>query len=115
MEITEEQYMEVLGSGKSTAPGEDQITKKILRDLPLDIHQYIIRIYKFCINRFYIPENWKDDTIITIAKQNADPSHPSSYRPITLLSVLAKNLEKIIKKFLFEAVGRHIARFQFGF
>ena len=48
------------------------------------------------INTNTIPQIWKTSKIIPIAKPNKNPSLPSSYRPIALLSPIAKTLEKII-------------------
>ena len=95
--IPEQRYFNILNSGKSTAPGIDSITKDILRKLPIDIHHYIIKMYEFCFKNIHVPECWKRGTIITIAKPNTDTSRPASYRPITLLPVLSKNFEKLIK------------------
>ena len=48
------------------------------------------------ININTIPQIWKTSKIIPITKPNKNPSLPSSYKPIALLSPIAKTLEKII-------------------
>jgi hypothetical protein len=40
--------------------------------------------------------SWKRATIIPIPKPNKPPSDPSSYRPISLLSIVSKLFERII-------------------
>ena len=42
------------------------------------------------------PLDWKQAIIILIPKPGKDHSHPSGYRPISLMQVLAKLLEKIM-------------------
>ncbi|KAG5890709.1 hypothetical protein JTB14_016539 [Gonioctena quinquepunctata] len=97
--------------------GHDYLSKKILRNVDDQIHQYIIRIYEyeFCLSRHFFPIEWKTGTIITIPKQGLDHTKTSSYRRITLLPVLGKNLEKIIKNRVQSALGNRIPDYQFGF
>jgi hypothetical protein len=42
----------------------------------------------------YIPNIWKRANIILLLKPKKNKHHPSSYRPISLLSCLGKLLEK---------------------
>lgn len=113
--ISEETYFEILNKGKSTAPGKDNISKNIIRKLGYNVHLYIIRIYEYCLNNQYFPTQWKQGIVITIPKSNTNHHRVDNYRPIVLLSVLAKNLEQIIKKLIFEAIGHNIPNYQFGF
>lgn len=113
--ITEEEYFETLSTGKNTSPGHDNINRNILRKLSLDVHKEIINIYNFCIKQQYFPKEWKTGIVITIPKPNTNHSSPENYRPITLLPVLGKNLEKIIKTRLDLEVSTKIPEQQFGF
>jgi len=56
-------------------------------------------------------------TIVTVLKPGKPPENPSSYRPISLLPVLGKILEKIIlKRITTIAQSKNsIPNFQFGF
>jgi len=57
----------------------------------------------------YIPNMWKKAHIILLLKPKKNKQHPSSYRPISLLSCLGKLLEKIIKqRLMLEVESRHI-------
>lgn len=113
--IDETEYFEIINQGKNTAPGHDHITKNIVRQLDYRIHLYIIKIYEYCIKYCYFPEEWKVGTIVTIAKPNLDHTKPNNYRPITLLPVIGKNLEKLIKHRIQESIGHTIPNYQFGF
>lgn len=114
-EIDEETYFEIIHKGKNTAPGHDNITKNITRKLNYEIHLHIKRTYEYCLNHCYFPPEWKHGILITIPKPNTCHKNVNNYRPITLLSVLGKNFEKIIKTILQDEVGHVIPRYQFGF
>jgi hypothetical protein len=53
-------------------------------------------MYNIAINSNTIPHIWKLAKIIPIPKPGKDTNIGSSYRPISLLSPIAKTLEKII-------------------
>ncbi|GIX84736.1 hypothetical protein CEXT_84141 [Caerostris extrusa] len=43
-----------------------------------------------------VPAQWKRAVVIPILKKNKDPKQLSSYRPISLTSILGKTMEKLI-------------------
>ena len=78
----------------STEP--DNINIKHLKHLGPIAIKHLTNLFNLTINTNIIPQIWKTSKSISIAKPNKDPSLPSSYRPIALLSPIAKTLEKII-------------------
>lgn len=92
----------VLSSCKNTSPGFDNITSRMLKELPDTATSYLLSI----LNRFYLtdffPEQWNQSIIIPIPKPNKDHSSPINYRPIALTSVLCKTLEKLINNRLLD-------------
>ncbi|CAF4777969.1 unnamed protein product, partial [Rotaria magnacalcarata] len=60
--------------------------------------QHLTKLFNQILKQGYIPTKWKTANIILILKPKKDKQHPSSYRPISLLSCLGKLLEKIIKQ-----------------
>lgn len=90
-------------------------TRNTLRKLNTSIHSYIMKMYSFCLQYAFFPATWKTGTIITIPKPNLDHSRTASYRPITLLPILGKNLEKIIRERMERQIGHIIPTYQFGF
>ena len=54
------------------------------------------------LNRIFssstFPSPWKLVVTVLILEPQKNPNHPSSYRPISLLSTLSKILEKILNK-----------------
>lgn len=114
-ELNEETYFDILQQTKNTAPGIDNMTYSIIKQLRHEIHEHIIKIYNYCLRNMYYPQEWKLGTIITIAKPNTNHKKASNYRPITLLPVLGKIFEKIIKQRIQESIGNKIPGYQFGF
>ena len=51
-------------------------------------------MFKTALNKNIIPHTWKLANIVPIPKPNKDTNKSTSYRPISLLSVIAKTLEK---------------------
>lgn len=80
------------------APGYDGIQIKHLKKLPKKIIVQLFYIYRECIKKEYFPRNWKIAQIIPIQKQNKTATNPKNYRPISLLPILGKLLEKIINE-----------------
>lgn len=52
-----------------------------------------------------IPRIWKTATVILLPKPGKDPLHPSAYRPISILPVLSKMCENILKKLIERCIG----------
>ena len=97
IKITETETIHALKQSKNNNSSRpDNINSKHFKHLgPIDIKR-LTNLYNITINTNTIPQIWKTSKIIPIAKPNKDPSLPSSYRPIALLSAIAKTLEKII-------------------
>jgi len=68
----------------------------------LKLHLNTITHFTSLLNRIFLssefPSSWKLAVIIPLLKPFKDPSNPSSYRPISLLSTLSKILERILNK-----------------
>ncbi|KAF4523529.1 hypothetical protein B566_EDAN013072, partial [Ephemera danica] len=80
-----------------SAPGEDNISFSMIQHLPdngLDILRDILN-HIWTTGSF--PDTWKISTIIPILKKNKPANEVSSYRPIALLSCVAKIFEKLVK------------------
>ena len=57
-------------------------------------------MFKTVFNKNIIPHTWKLANIVPIPKPNKDKDKGTSYRPISLLSVIAKTLEKSILSYI---------------
>ena len=57
-------------------------------------------MFKTALNKNIIPHTWKLANIVPIPKPNKDTDKDTSYRPISLLSVIAKTLEKSLLPYI---------------
>ena len=76
------------------APGYDLLTGTVLKELSQKGIRALTQIYNAILRLEYFPRYWKIGQIITIAKPGKDPTEVTSYRPISLLPLLPKTLEK---------------------
>lgn len=99
------------------APGFDLITGKILHELSEKCYKFITFIFNAILRINYFPRSWKVAQIIMILKPGKKPEDVSSYRPISLLPVFSKVLEKLYAKELNIILTERkiIPNHQFGF
>lgn len=79
------------------APGYDGIDARMLRALFKAVPTYLQKLYNTCLYYRAFPTAWKVAELIFFVKKAKDPHLPSSYRPICLIPVLGKVLEKLLK------------------
>ncbi len=75
--------------------------------------RFLTKIYNICVNTSTIPSIWKTARIIALLKPGKPADQGSSYRPISLLSPLAKTLESVLLPQVTESVK--LAKHQHGF
>lgn len=95
-EITNEQITTIIKAMKSTCPGYSGINKIILKQLPEEAITRLRNIFNATLSAGYFPDKFKTATIKFIPKQGKNIKLPSNYRPISLLEVPGKILERII-------------------
>lgn len=113
--LDEDTYYELLHNSRNSSPGIDNIPWNIVKKLEHNIHSHIMELYEWCLNNYIFPQCWKTGSVILIPKGDKEQPRVENYRPITLLPVLGKLFEKIIKKKLEEHLDKHIPNHQFGF
>ena len=95
---TEDTRQAISKARNNNSTGPDNINIKHLKHLGDNALTYLTHIYNTALNANNIPNIWKVAKTIPIPKPQKDASLGTSYRPIALLSPLAKILEKIILK-----------------
>jgi hypothetical protein len=79
------------------SPGIDGLTGDIIRNLHKIDEKFLTNIYNKCLDFQYFPKYWKKSIIKIIPKPDKqDYRRTDSYRPISLIPVLGKILEKLI-------------------
>ena len=108
--------VKTLANGK--APGLDQVEVEVLKMAGPIIGGTLEKILNACLRLGVFPTAWKKGMLRALYKGGGkNRSDPRSYRPLCLLPVLGKLLEKLILKKLNETVlnGDKISDRQFGF
>ncbi|GBO03997.1 hypothetical protein AVEN_189596-1 [Araneus ventricosus] len=78
------------------APGLDGLTVEMLRAVHTRCPQFLCTLLNKCLSIGCFQENWKFAKLVLLAKPGKDPTLTSSYRPICLLSVVGKVLDKLL-------------------
>jgi len=99
------------------SPGYDLITGKILKELPDVGFKYLTQLFNAALRISFFPLQWKVAKIIMIPKPGKSTEEVTSYRPISLLPVVSKVLEKLLHKRLLPIINKDnlIPNYQFGF
>ena len=98
-ELTIEEVSNCILRAGNTTPGKDEIPTGALRLAWPHISALVHDLYQSCIDVGHHPRCFRAAIVAMIGKPNkADMTSPRSYRPIALLSVLGKGLERLIAK-----------------
>ena len=81
-----------LKAGK--APGKDSITPELLSKCASGIANSLSLLFNRSFSERRIPSDWKEALVVPIHK-GGSRTIPTNYRPIALLSVVSKVLEKL--------------------
>ena len=104
------------GLDVSKSSGPDGISGKMLKHTAVSIAPSVTQLFNLSIRNGRVPRGWKLSSVVPIPKSGR--SHlPDSYRPISLLGVLSKVLEKHIHTLLFRHLEQHypLSDCQWGF
>lgn len=92
----EEIYTAISSIKHSKAAGLDGLYPEFLHFIGKRIRLWILKLLNQIFKTSRLPPLMKKTIIIAILKPNKDPDNPESYRPIALLSIMYKLLEKLI-------------------
>ncbi len=97
----------------SKALGPDGLAPIHLRHIGPKVAAYLAALFNLSLATSIIPDRWRQSIIIPLVKAGKDPSLAASYRPIALLSPLAKILERLLHPILTSAAD--LSSHQHGF
>ena len=115
--ITSKNITDIIKEFKNKAPGKSEINKQILANMPTIAIDRLKQILNLAISMGYFILLLKNGILIFTNKPNKDNRYPLNYRPITLLEVPGKILEKIINNRLmkFLETNNKLHHNQYGF
>ena len=99
------------------ATGNDRVSAKLLRIAAPAIADSLCKLIHFCIEQKTFPTKWKVGKVTPIYKEQGNRDDKDNYRPITVLPILSKPLEKHICDHLCDFLEENalLHRFQSGF
>lgn len=99
-----------------SAPGLDGCTSLLLKSIASSISEPLVQLFNLSLASGTFPDVWKTGVVSPIHKEGSK-STPSNYRPISLLSIISKLLEKIVNKRVVQFLESNslISNNQFGF
>uniref|UniRef100_A0A0P4VX79 Uncharacterized protein n=1 Tax=Scylla olivacea TaxID=85551 RepID=A0A0P4VX79_SCYOL len=115
--VTAEQVERLLGAvdvGKATGP--DDVSPRLLKHCARELSAPLTTVFTSCLREKKWPSVWKEARVVPVHKKNSR-SEPNNYRPISLLSVMGKLLEKIVAAAIYQHLSENhlLSDRQFGF
>jgi len=115
--VTAEEIYQIIDSMPvGRAPGDDGFTLKLVKRNKPWMVTPLLHIIKLSLSLGQVPDKFKTAKVLPIFKKG-DPADPSNYRPISLLSIFEKILEKIVYIRISQFLNRSnfFYKYQFGF
>ncbi|CAH2091712.1 unnamed protein product [Euphydryas editha] len=113
---TAELEMVLSSQNPKKAPGPDGLTSDICAAAINCDKAVFLALANKCLSLSYFPKQWKVAHICILRKPaKEDYTHPKSYRPIGLLSILGKTVEKLLIGRLQWRLFPTLHRSQYGF
>ena len=102
--VTESDVREALEEIKEgSAPGPDRISTKLIQELKEELLKPLTILFRKSMQEAKIPDKWRDAIVSPIFKKGSK-TEPGNYRPVSLISVFGKTLERIVKKRLVQHI-----------
>lgn len=115
--VCDDEVLKLINSLQNNkAPGPDQISTLIIKKNQLFLTPVLVFIFNLSLSEGQFPQSLKIAKVVPIFK-GGSPLQVGNYRPISLLSVFSKLLEKIVKSRMldFLAQTNFFSRDQYGF
>ena len=114
--VSSNEINKIISSLKDGAPGIDNISAAVLKHVTEDVLAPITHVCQLSLDQGYFPSQLKLAKIIPLFKSK-DPATFSNYRPISLLSIFSKILEKVMYDHLYSYLVKFefLYIYQFGF
>ena len=99
--ISHTEVTDVIKAMKHKAPGPNKLTANQLKNLPPNMTNFLTEIFNHSLSARYFPNSYKHATMTLIPKAGTSGTAVKDKRPISLLNVDGKLLDKILNKRLY--------------
>ena len=96
------------------ATGPDEIPARILKETATTIAPSLCKLFNRSLGEGYIPSEWKLANVVPVYKKD-EKDHVENYRPISLLCIISKVLERCVLNRINDRLEVLIADCQHGF
>ena len=104
----EEVRRAIFKSSPNKAPGPDEISFRVWRELWPVVGDHLLWLYSTSLELRHIPKQWKTARIVTLRKPGKDDyTVPKAFRPVSLLPTISKGLEAVVAARLSYMVERN--------
>ena len=99
------------------ANGPDGISAKMLKGVAYSITPSLTRLFNISIVQGRVPECWKSSSVVPIPKSTTNRKNANNYKPISLLSIVSKLLERHFYHHITNVLNkfRPLCNIQWGF
>ena len=114
--VTTEQIERLLSAVDVTkAIGPDDVSPRLLKRCTKELSGPLSTVFTSCLRENKWPLQWKEARVVSVHKNSR--SEPSNYRPVALLSVVCKVLERIVAEVICQYLSENhlLSDRQFGF
>ena len=80
----------------SKASGPDCIPVVVLKNCEPEIPYILAELFNKCLKESCFPDCWKVSSVVSVFKNFGERSTAKNYRPVSLLSVVSKVIEKLV-------------------
>ena len=100
----------------SKATGPDKVPSRVLKECAEVLAPPFSKLFSLCFRCGIQPSGWKIANVVSVHKKKAR-SETKNYRPVSLLSIASKVMEKIINTSIMNFLEREnlLSAYQFGF
>ena len=113
--VSSEDVSALLSSLKiDKATGPDEIPAMLLKECSNEIAPSLTALFNMSLSLGKVPQEWKEANVIPVPKKG-DLHLVTNYRPISLLSLISKTLEKVVNMHVSNFVKPSLNKVQHGF
>nr|CAI5854689.1 unnamed protein product [Callosobruchus analis] len=104
--VTDDEVLKIFNQITTTATGLDGLNINLLSLVFPYCLRAVTHIVNYSLEKGTVPQIWKSATVIPLPKTD-NPESLNDYRPISILPVLSKILERIVYKQIVKHINRH--------